>query len=296
MEKLFLYRTGLQAIKNYSHDQRLWQPFLDAILNGARNRDSDTSRDAIVLLSIIFAKNQQQLKSFGSLLPPFTIAKSTGGTTNAPNPYAQLDTKSDKKTTLLPCANPENVFARFYLVRICSEAVNPSEEDEQVDFGKFKTTLNYLLHDEELLVFFEAIKTASNKQFEYFLDKDVHQQNFILDFVVTRICSSLRKDKPQIQLHAACRAATFLSSSFAKYLTRVSPRNTDLVIVKNIMHRLYQRVEETGLGYDCGFVRLAAYKCLLWREESHELIMNRLKKEVLNNLAWMPFHLHGKYF
>jgi hypothetical protein len=321
MEKLFLLRSGLQVMKNYANDPRVYQTFMSAIYNAARNRDPETARDAIALLSVIFVKNPGQLGSFAPLLPTFSIPKNTpSSTTTSPlsssgsgSIYAQFDTskynQNDlKKNTLLPCTNPENHFTRFYLARLCSLAIEPPRttdiseeqqdmEEEQTENFKYRETLNYLLHDDELMIFFEAIKTASNRNFEYFIDKDVHQQNqMILDYVVTRLCGSLRKGKPQIQLHAACRAAYHLSNSFATYLTRItsdpySTRN-DLPIIKNIMNRLYQRVEEGGLGYDCGFVRIAAFKCLLWREDTLETIIDRIKMEVRNNVAWMPFHLH----
>jgi hypothetical protein len=53
LEKLFLFRTGLEAIKNYSHDNRLSQSFLPAIFNAARNRDPDTARDAFLEIDLM---------------------------------------------------------------------------------------------------------------------------------------------------------------------------------------------------------------------------------------------------
>ncbi|KAL0488070.1 hypothetical protein AKO1_015259 [Acrasis kona] len=317
-EKLFLLRTALQTFKDFVHDPNVYQPYMAEVFNAARNRDGETARDAIVLLSSIASRTGKHNESFSSILPHFVITRNAlmaGALTNQiSHPVSVFDlskfNQNDlKKNTLLPCSNPEHVFARFHLARICAHAIDLPRSgffnEEEQSLGedtaggpKFKETLNYLLHDEELTVFFEAVKTASQRSFEYFTDKDVYQQTqMILDHVVSRICSSLKKGKPQIQLHAACRAAGFLSTSFSLFLSRVESSDSttsrgDVAILKNTMRRLYQKVEDVGLGYDCTFVRLAAYKCLVWREDEIEGIIDRLKIEIKNNETLIPFHLH----
>lgn len=54
---------------------------------------------------------------------------------------------------------------------------------------------------------------------------------------------------------------------------------------------------EPLLNYDCRFVRLQAYKAMLWVADFNKVkdIVRRFKIETKRNFIWEPVHYHGKW-
>lgn len=120
--------------------------------------------------------------------------------------------------------------------------------------------------------------------------------------MVKRLCNSLSKNKPQIQIHAACKTAHHLLMAFAKFTTYCTvdpyasypPDSAEMRLCKATLLRLYDYIDEL-LAYDCCFIKFEAFKAALWREDSLESVLKLLKMEVKSNTVWMPTHIHGMF-
>ncbi|KAL9643331.1 hypothetical protein ABK040_014786 [Willaertia magna] len=314
-EKLYLLRTSLQIVKNYVIDNNMVQGLLENIIISARNKNSECVRDALtVLAGLSLNNNGPTLFAYSSSIPQFesaTVDKSKKGSSLVKGiTYSKLkEVKLDKKSELLPTSNVEDNFSRFYLTRICATLIKPmrSSNDEEVEETeeapyeqKYLDTLKHLLHDEDLMVFFEGIKQISLRNFKFFLEKDIQQEKSLtLDFVVTRICNSLSKSKPQIQIHAACKATYYLMRSFEKFRAMIdsdpyssfSKDSPEMKQGQAILQKLYKRLD-TMLIHDCSFIKFQAFKASIWRLDKVPQVVRRLKMEIKSNVNWMPFHIH----
>jgi hypothetical protein len=311
-DKLTLLRTAVHVIKN---NPQFVTKNLEYILNVARNKDVACGRTALSTLAEIAKIDTSVMTAASSFLPKYSVEVSKKN----PNfSYGVLvpAKKEAKKTTLLPHFNTEDPDSRFALCSLCSMVIPelklPTRADNFDNEGsgggayddKYLEFLKVLLHDENLMVFFETVKQTALRNFSFFLNKDFNSQTIsVLDFVVKRLCNSLSKVKPQTQIYHACRAAQYLMTSFAKYTTycTVDPYpdypidSPEMKQAKATLQRLYDGIDDL-LAYDCAFVRFEAFKAMLWREETVEAVVQQLKMEVKSNAVWTAFHIHELMF
>jgi len=308
-EKIFLFRTCLQIVKNSIGDPVLTKGIMENVIIAAKNKDGDCARDALTVLSgLVSIGPASTLLAFSSSLPQFEANNDKKKVVIKNISYSKLKDMKDKKVDVYPTMNAEDSFSRFYLARVCATVIKPmvfsSEESEETEDApyeqKYVDTLKHLLHDEDLMIFFETVKQVSSRNFKFFLEKDIQQEKSLtLDFVVTRICNSLNKSKPQIQIHAACKATYYLMRCFERFRAIIdadpyssfSQNTPEMKQANAIFQKLYKKID-TVLIHDCSFVKFQAFKASIWRLDKVSQIVRRLKMEIKSNVNWMPFHIH----
>ncbi|KAG2393159.1 hypothetical protein C9374_009736 [Naegleria lovaniensis] len=308
-EKLFLLRTALQIVKNSISDPVLTKGILENVIVCVKNKSPHCSRDAsTVIAGLVTISPGPTLFAFSSSIPQFEVNTDKKKPTKAITHSKLKELKDDKKVELFPTMNAQDVFSRFYLARICSSIIKPmvfsseeAEESEDAPYEqKYIDTLKHLLHDEDLTIFFETVKQVSLRNFKFFLEKDIHQEKSLtLEFVVTRICNSLNKSKPQIQIHAACRATYYLMRCYERFraildadpYSSLSQNTPEMKQANAIFQKLYKKIDSV-LIHDCSFVKFQAFKACIWRLDKVSQVVRRLKMEIKSNVNWMPFHIH----
>lgn len=185
--KLTLLKATIQAIRN---NPTFVTCGLEHIINVSRSKDLVCSREAIAALTSI-AKNDNQaavLSALSKYVPSFTIEPSKSKQGFAYSRLNVLKKAELKKSTLLPHFNIEDVYSKFHLCSLAALVIKelklPTRTDNnynETERGgaydeQFTDLLKHLIHDENVLVFFEATKQASLRNFSFFLQKDINQQ------------------------------------------------------------------------------------------------------------------------